>query len=549
VSPGVSQQSQHIITIMQNPTDQAEASIPTNNGPDWKRTVNVRSKAAKRTHPFDLAGEQLNLVSPPHAEDIPARKRPRLEEPLLTTTDEATRETASPDVSVGHSPPTAADIDDTKSNANPVTDTQPNARATRAAGGWTFEEDTTLISAVENTSKKKRGKKDMIDWPAVATLVPGRTPRQCRGRWHDVFGANIGRATGRNGAWTAVEDSQLKDAVQAHGDKDWAAIAALVPGRSRNQCNHRWKEVLDPSLASGRKSGRWTLDEDSKLKDAVQTHGDKDWVAISLLVPGRTRTQCNHRWHDTLDPSKGRASGRNGKWTAVEDSKLKDAVQTHGDKDWVAISLLVPGRTKSQCNSRWHHTFDPSIALTAGRKGKWEEAEDSKLKDAVQTHGDKDWIALSALVPGRTRIQCYNRWHNGLDPNIERASGRTGKWAEDENSKLKDAVQTHGDKDWAAIAALVPGRTRNQCKSKWHNALHARIVRTIRRTGHWISDEDDKLKDVVQTHGEKGWTRGANGSRGMVSDPSSNDTRFGTPLDDTSSLKTQDDVVNTFIAI
>jgi hypothetical protein len=34
--------------------------------------------------------------------------------------------------------------------------------------------------------------------------------------------------------------------------------------------------------------------------------------------------------------------------------------------------------------------------------------------------------------------------------------------AEDEESKLKGAVGTHGDKDWVAISALVPGRTRKQ---------------------------------------------------------------------------------------
>jgi hypothetical protein len=61
-----------------------------------------------------------------------------------------------------------------------------------------------------------------------------------------------------------------------------------------------------------------------------------------------------------------------------------------------------------------------------------------------------------------------------LDPSIDRANGRTGKWAEAEDSKLKDAVQTHGGKDWAAIAALVPGRTQKQCHQKWHKCLGSR---------------------------------------------------------------------------
>jgi hypothetical protein len=46
----------------------------------------------------------------------------------------------------------------------------------------------------------------------------------------------------------------------------------------------------------------------------------------------------------------------------------------------------------------------------------WTEDEDSKLKIAVQTHGGKDWAAIAALVPSRTKIQCHDRWHNALDP-------------------------------------------------------------------------------------------------------------------------------------
>jgi flavin-binding protein dodecin len=48
--------------------------------------------------------------------------------------------------------------------------------------------------------------------------------------------------------------------------------------------------------------------------------------------------------------------------------------------------------------------LDPNIALTGGSKGKWTAAEDSKLKDAVQTHGDMDWGVISAVVPGRAIV-------------------------------------------------------------------------------------------------------------------------------------------------
>jgi hypothetical protein len=178
---------------------------------------------------------------------------------------------------------------------------------------------------------------------------------------------------------------------------------------------------LNIDRASGRKS--WTSFEDRKLNDAVQRHGGKDWGAIAGLVPGRTHKQCYQRWHDVLDPSIVRASGHKGKWTAFEDRKLEDALQIHGDKDWGAISALVQGRTQKQCLDRWKkYVLDATIDLANGRTAKWTEDEVLKLKNAVQTHDGQNWGTIAALVPGRTKVQCYNRWKDASDW----ANGRTG---------------------------------------------------------------------------------------------------------------------------
>jgi myb proto-oncogene protein len=82
------------------------------------------------------------------------------------------------------------------------------------------------------------------------------------------------------------------------------------------------------------------------LQGALQIHGDKDWVANAALVPGRTQKQCDQRWHDVLDPSISQVARRTGKWTEYEDLKLKNSGQMHGDKDWVQICTLVPSRTR-----------------------------------------------------------------------------------------------------------------------------------------------------------------------------------------------------------
>jgi uncharacterized protein (DUF2237 family) len=236
----------------------------------------------------------------------------------------------------------------------------------------------------------------------------------------------IALTAGREGKWAEEEDNELRDAVKRHGGKDWVAISALVPGRTLSQCNGRWRDALDPNIdrANARTGKKWLEDEDIKLKNAVRTHGGKNWAAITALVPGRTRNQCYKRWHDFLNSNIARTTaGRTGSWTAVEDIKLKDTVQTHGAKNWKEIVLLVPGRTRNQCRDRWQNALNPSIDRANRRTGKWTEDEDSKLKNAVQTHGDKDWVVIAALVLGK---QCLRRWRDALDPSIDQATGFAG---------------------------------------------------------------------------------------------------------------------------
>jgi hypothetical protein len=108
-----------------------------------------------------------------------------------------------------------------------------------------------------------------------------------------------------------------------------------------------------------------------------------------------------------LDPS----NGKKGKWTPEEYGKLTEAVKTHGN-DWVVVAAMVPGRTNNRCQQRWTNALDPSN----GKKGKWNPEEYGKLTKAVKKHG-KDWVAVAAMVPGRTSKQCHQRWVRSLDPN------------------------------------------------------------------------------------------------------------------------------------
>jgi hypothetical protein len=276
--------------MMQEPTGEAEASISTENareGPNWNRIVRGRRKAAKRTLPWDLKEGELDLMSSPlQDENIRLTKKPRLGEPLSASLDEAAAKMSSHGTAV--SLPAAAAAATDRADADPVDAYL--VKGIRAKVRWTSGEDAKLNSAVTSICKKKYDKGDTTDWAAVAALVPGRLGNQCYTRWRDALDPTIDRTNKRRGKWAEDEDIKLKDAVQTRGAKNWPAIAALVPGRTKNQSYDRWHNVLDPRInRANSRVGIWAEEEDIKLKDAVQTHGGKKWGAVASLVPSRTK--------------------------------------------------------------------------------------------------------------------------------------------------------------------------------------------------------------------------------------------------------------------
>ena len=56
----------------------------------------------------------------------------------------------------------------------------------------------------------------------------------------------------------------------------------------------------------------------------------------------------------------------------------------------------------------------------------------------------------------------FFRWKKSLNPMRE----RVGKWAPDEDKRLKIAVKLFGAKNWNKIARFVAGRTQVQCRER-----------------------------------------------------------------------------------
>jgi myb proto-oncogene protein len=214
------------------------------------------------------------------------------------------------------------------------------------------------------------------------------------------------------------EDAKLAEAAEKFG-QDWVAVATLVPGRSNQQCRHRWLTTTSSLHPTDRETpvshkGKWTAEEDAKLAKAAEKFG-QDWVAVATLVPGRTNQQVRYRFFTSLY---GTITGSKRRWTQEEDTKLIDAVGHYGE-DWGEVAAMIPGRTNLQCRARWLSSFDPVTTddgTEGGNKGKWTPEEDANLTEAVEKLG-KNWVAVAALIPGRTNKKCRFRWFNRPESN------------------------------------------------------------------------------------------------------------------------------------
>jgi myb proto-oncogene protein len=159
----------------------------------------------------------------------------------------------------------------------------------------------------------------------------------------------------------------------------------------------------------------WKPEEDAKLTEAVTEHG-KNWLAVSALVPGRNNVQCHNRWINYVWPTIEGKNVSSGKWTSEEDAKIIEAVKKCGT-NWIEVATGVPGRTKVQCSNRWANLGPVTINRDNAATGKWKKSEDVKMIEAVKKCG-KDWVAVAALVPGRTNAQCCRRWAH-VGPTVE----------------------------------------------------------------------------------------------------------------------------------
>jgi hypothetical protein len=98
-----------------------------------------------------------------------------------------------------------------------------------------------------------------------------------------------------HGSWRSSEDEQLRAAVAKYGTSHWDSVASIIPRRTPTQCRERWMFRISPGL---NKTPFEPWEDDTIIFERARV--GNHWAQIAQELPGRTSCAVKNRWYSAL---------------------------------------------------------------------------------------------------------------------------------------------------------------------------------------------------------------------------------------------------------
>lgn len=99
--------------------------------------------------------------------------------------------------------------------------------------------------------------------------------------------------------WTQEEDRLLEQGLAEYGASRWRFVSRIVGTKTGKECAMRFY-FLNKNI----KKGKWAIDEEARLVEALGIYSEGDWRSVSNHVMTRNPIQCRRKYFDELKSQK-----------------------------------------------------------------------------------------------------------------------------------------------------------------------------------------------------------------------------------------------------